>query len=104
VFSGWFSKHCSLPVDWFPVEAKNCSVHLFNSCVVNVLLAFRGAIKLYGVLSMKLRKNETVSYILHPLFLDACEKKLKKWSSHLIFYFHILINCVVFAVQNERQY
>jgi hypothetical protein len=64
-------------VDRFPVEAKNYGVNFFNSCIVNVLLVFRGAMKLYGVLSMKLYKNETVSYILHPLFFSACKKKLK---------------------------
>jgi len=64
-------------VDWFPVETKNYSVNLFNSCVVNVLLVCRGAMKLYDVLSMKLHKNGTVSYMLHPLFLNACKKKLK---------------------------
>jgi len=79
-------------------------VHLFNSCVVNVLLVCRGAMKLYGVLSMKLHKNETVSYILHPLFLNACKIKAENWSSHLIFCFHIVVNCVVFVVQSERQY
>ena len=77
MFSGWFSKHYSLAVDWFPLEAKNYIVNLSNSCVVNVLLVCRGAMKLYGVLSMKLHKNETVSYILHSLFLNACKKKLK---------------------------
>ena len=64
-------------MDWFPVEAKNYSVNLFNSGIVNVLLMCRGVMKLYGVLSMKLHKNVTVSYILHPLFLNACRKKLK---------------------------
>ena len=64
-------------MDWFPGETKNCVVNLFNSCIVNVLLVFRVDMKVYGVLSMKLHKNETVSCLLHPLFLNACKKKLQ---------------------------
>ena len=70
-------------MDWFPVEAKNYSVSLFNNCIVNVLVVFRGAMKLYGVLSMKLHKNETLVYIASVTF-KCMQEKAEKWSSHLI--------------------
>jgi hypothetical protein len=59
------------------------------------MLVFRGDMKLYDVLSIKLHKNETVSYILHPLSLNECKKNLKS-AVHIIFCFHILVNWFFF--------
>jgi hypothetical protein len=82
-------------MDWFPLEAKSCSVNLFHRCIVIVLLVFGGDHKLPLHITFLYSKFIILYHILMLkiiLFWTLLELKIQLFFLDLLVKRHRLIS------------